>query len=114
MCLVHVGLGMAASGTSGRTTAESYLCGGHLSSAAIASLADVVPEAFSEAYRQLTGSGEDCCSACPGCGPAAVPSSNARHSVAILRCVAISGARFPIAYRDGVRKPPSTAPPALS
>src|SRR5690606_29009935 len=58
MCLVHVGLGIAANpGTHGRTTADGYLCGGHLAPAAIASLAGVVPDVFSEAYRQLTGSG---------------------------------------------------------
>lgn len=115
MCLVHVGLGIAANpGTHGRTTADGYLCGGHLAPAAIASLAGVVPDVFSEAYRQLTGSGEDCCSACPGCGPAAVPSSAAHRPAEALSCVGIAGTRLPIAHRDGVLKPPSTAPPAFS
>jgi hypothetical protein len=115
MCVMHVGLGMAAGINHHRgSAAEGYLCGSHRSADAIASLAGVVPEVFAETYRQLTGSGEDCCGACPACGPAAIPASNGAIGMETARppVLALHPAGDP--RRIGIHKPPSTAPPVHS
>ncbi len=114
MCLLHIGSALAASVAPRQVSAsDGYLCG-HVTPAAVAALVETVPQAFADAYRQMTGAGEDCCGLCADCG-AAVP----RTAAAILRVAATSPDTplLPVsrgAFQPEVLTPPSTAPPALS
>ena len=114
MCLLHAALGVAGSFAShGESAAHGYLCGA-ATPAAVAALADKAPEVFAEAYRQLTGAGEDCCGGCPACSPAIHLVCAARAGIDPVLSYQEALTVLRGAPRSEVHKPPSTAPPDVS
>jgi hypothetical protein len=114
LCVLDAGLGVAAClGSHRGSPAEAHYCGTPTGEA-MSALAETAPDAFSDAYRRMTGSDDGCCLACPGCGPSA-PGIEGARSLAPPGA-AVPGAVGPAlgACRFGAHKPPSTAPPLLS